>query len=87
VIFPGGYGTLDELFEALTLIQTRKIAPIPVVFVGEEYWSRVIDFEFLEIEGVIDSEDRELFWFASSAKEAWEGIVEWHIENKTPLYS
>ncbi len=86
VIFPGGYGTLDELFEALTLIQTRKIAPIPVVFVGEEYWSRVVDFEALEDEGVIDSEDRDIFWYANSAKEAWEGIVEWHEENGTPLY-
>ncbi len=86
VIFVGGYGTLDELFEALTLIQTRKIAPIPVVFVGEEYWSRVIDFEALEDEGVIDSEDRDIFWYASSAKEAWDGIVQWHEENGTPLF-
>ena len=86
VVFPGGFGTMDELFEALTLIQTRKIAPIPVVFVGEEYWSKVIDFEMLEIEGVIDAEDRELFWYAASAKEAWEGILAWHEENETPLY-
>ncbi len=86
VIFPGGYGTLDELFEALTLIQTRKIAPIPVVFVGEEYWSRVIDFEALEDEGVIDSEDRDIFWYANSAKEAWDGIVQWHEENGTVLF-
>ena len=87
VVFPGGFGTMDELFEALTLIQTRKIAPIPVVFVGEEYWSRVIDFEMLEIEGVIDPEDRELFWYAKDAKEAWEGVLFWHEENETPLYS
>ncbi len=87
VVFPGGFGTLDELFEALTLIQTRKIAPIPVVFVGQEYWERVIDFEVLEIEGVIDAEDRELFWFAKDAKEAWEGILAWHEENQTPLFS
>ncbi len=86
VTFPGGFGTLDELFESLTLIQTRKIAPIPVVFVGESYWSRIIDFEMLEIEGVIDPEDRELFWYAQSAKEAWEGILAWHEANKTPLY-
>jgi len=87
VVFPGGFGTLDELFEALTLIQTRKIAPIPVVFVGADYWKRVIDFDMLELEGVIDPEDRELFWYADSAKEAWDGIIAWHKENKTPLYS
>ncbi len=86
VVFPGGFGTLDELFEALTLIQTRKIAPIPVVFVGQEYWERVIDFEVLEIEGVIDPEDRDLFWFARTAKEAWESINAWHKENQTPLF-
>lgn len=86
VIFPGGFGTMDELFETLTLIQTRKIAPVPVIFIGKEYWNRVIDFDMLEIEGVIDSEDNELFWFADSAKEAWDGLVQWHIENKTPLF-
>ncbi len=86
VVFPGGFGTMDELFEALTLIQTRKIAPIPVVFVGESYWSKVIDFEMLEIEGVIDPEDRELFWYADDAQEAWDGILAWHEENETPLY-
>ena len=87
VVFPGGFGTLDELFEALTLIQTRKIAPIPVVFVGQEYWERVIDFEVLEIEGVIDPEDRDLFWFAGDAQAAWESINAWHEANHTPLYS
>jgi uncharacterized protein (TIGR00730 family) len=58
VAFPGGYGTLDELFEVLTLIQTRKIKPIPVVLVGEAYWRRAVDVDFLVDEGVIDSEDR-----------------------------
>ena len=68
VAFPGGYGTLDELFEMLTLVQTRKIKPIPVVLVGESYWRRAIDFDFLVDEGVIDPEDRELFWFAEDAR-------------------
>ncbi len=86
VVCPGGYGTLDELFETLTLIQTRKIAPVPVVFIGKEYWQKLIDFDMLEIEGVIDAEDRELFWFAESAVEAWEGMQAWHIANKTPLF-
>ena len=86
VAFPGGYGTLDELFETLTLIQTRKIAPLPVVLVGEDYWRRVIDFDFLVEEGTIDPEDRELFWFAETALDAWEGILQWHAANGTPLF-
>src|SRR6202011_3261053 len=69
VAFPGGYGTFDELFEVLTLVQTQKIKPIPVVLVGETYWRRAIDIDFLVDEGVIDSEDRELFWFAETAQE------------------
>ena len=78
VAFPGGYGTLDELFETLALIQTRKIAPIPVVLVGERYWRRAFDADFLVSEGVIDAEDRELFWFAETAREIWDGILQWH---------
>ncbi len=86
VVCPGGYGTLDELFETLTLIQTRKIDPVPVIFLGREYWEKLIDFEMLEIEGTIDPEDRDLFWFAESAEEAWEGMQAWHEANKTPLF-
>ncbi len=78
VAFPGGYGTLDELFEVLTLIQTGKMKPIPVVLVGERYWRRLMDIDFLVDEGVIDPEDRDLFWFAETAQEAWESIQRWH---------
>jgi uncharacterized protein (TIGR00730 family) len=78
VAFPGGYGTLDELFEVLTLVQTRKIKPLPIVLVGESYWRRAFDMEFLVDEGVIDPEDRELFWFAETATEIWDGIRHWH---------
>jgi uncharacterized protein (TIGR00730 family) len=78
VAFPGGYGTFDELFEVLTLVQTRKIRPLPIVLVGENYWRRAFDMEFLVDEGVIDPEDRELFWFAETATEIWEGIRHWH---------
>ncbi|MHA1560177.1 MAG: TIGR00730 family Rossman fold protein [Alphaproteobacteria bacterium] len=85
VVFPGGYGTLDELFETLTLVQTRTIKPIPVVLVGEEVWRRVIDFEFLVSEGVIDREDAELFWFAETADEIWKGILAWHKAAGNPL--
>jgi uncharacterized protein (TIGR00730 family) len=78
VAFPGGFGTLDELFDVLTLVQTRKIKPVPIVLVGEEYWRRVIDVGFLADEGVIDDEDRELFWFAETANEIWSSILDWY---------
>jgi len=87
VVFPGGYGTFDELFETLTLIQTRKIRPIPVVLVGKAYWQRAFDVDFLVDEGVIDEEDRDLFWFAETAQQIWSGILDWHEANGTPLVS
>jgi len=85
VALPGGYGTLDEVFETLTLVQSRTIAPVPVVLVGEEYWRRAVDFDFLVDEGVIEREDRELFWFAESADEIWRSILAWHERRGTPL--
>ena len=78
---------MDELFETLTLIQTRKIRPVPVVLVGESYWRRAFDIDFLSDEGVIDEEDRELFWYAETAEQIWSGILEWHRRNGTPLLS
>ena len=86
VAFPGGYGTFDELFETLTLVQTRKIRPVPVVLVGESYWRRAVDFDFLVDEGVIDPEDRDLFWFAETAQEIWDGIQRWHEANGGSLF-
>jgi uncharacterized protein (TIGR00730 family) len=85
VAFPGGLGTLDELFETLTLIQTRKIEPIPVVLVGQEYWRRAFDIDYLLDEGVIDAEDLDLFWFAEEAGEVWDGILAWYASNGRPL--
>jgi predicted Rossmann-fold nucleotide-binding protein len=85
VAFPGGFGTMDELFEVLTLVQTRKIKPVPIVLVGEEYWRRAFDVEFLAGEGVIDAEDLELFWFAETAQEIWNGIVHWYDTCGNPL--
>jgi hypothetical protein len=85
VVFPGGYGTMDELFETLALVQTRKIAPVPVVLVGERYWRQAVDFEFLIDEGAIDPEDAELFWFAETAEEIWTGINEWYARKGEPL--
>jgi uncharacterized protein (TIGR00730 family) len=86
VAFPGGFGTMDELFETLTLIQTRTIKPVPVVLIGRRYWERAVDFEFLLDEGVIDSEDRDSFWFAETAQEAWQGILDWHRQGGEPLF-
>ncbi|MGY3691687.1 putative Rossmann-fold nucleotide-binding protein [Bradyrhizobium sp. USDA 3240] len=85
VAFPGGFGTMDELFEVLSLAQTRKIAPVPVVLVGESYWRRAFDPDFLVEEGVIDPEDRKLFWFAETAEEAWQGILRWYEVAGQPL--
>ncbi len=85
VALPGGYGTLDEVFGALTLIQTRKSAPIPIVLVGEDYWRRVFDVDYLLDAGSIDEEDRELFWYAETAEETWQGILDWHVRNGSPL--
>ncbi|MBS0126014.1 LOG family protein [Thetidibacter halocola] len=85
VVFPGGYGTMDELFETLTLIQTRKIAPVPVILVGEAYWRRAFDPDFLVEEGVIDPEDRALFWYAETAGEIWSDILRWHERAGTAL--
>ncbi|WP_432207412.1 LOG family protein [Burkholderia pyrrocinia] len=67
VLFPGGYGTCDELFEVLTLLQTRKIAPFPVILVGEAYWRRAVDLAFLADEGMVDRRDLELFTYCESA--------------------
>lgn len=85
VVFPGGFGTLDELFGTLTLVQSRKIEPLPVVLVGEDYWRQAFDVDFLVEEGVIDIEDRDLFWYAESAQEAWDEICEWHRGAGGPL--
>jgi uncharacterized protein (TIGR00730 family) len=85
VAFPGGFGTFDELFETLTLIQTRTMAPLPVILVGKRYWQQAVNFDFLTEEGVIDLEDRDLFWFAETAQEIWEGILQWHEATGNPL--
>ncbi|MCE5253261.1 MAG: TIGR00730 family Rossman fold protein [Actinomycetia bacterium] len=71
VVFPGGFGTLDELFEVLTLIQTRKIKPIPVLLFGQDYWERIINFPALVEEGVINRSDLEIFSYVETAESAW----------------
>lgn len=67
VAFPGGFGTLDELFETLTLIQTKKVKPVPVLLFVRKYWESIINFEQLAAEGVIDLEDLDLFQYAETA--------------------
>jgi len=86
VVFPGGYGTLDELYETLTLVQTRTIKPLPIVLVGEEYWRKAFDVDFLVSEGVIDVEDRDLFWYAETAQEIWDDILDWYNTNGEMLF-
>jgi uncharacterized protein (TIGR00730 family) len=75
VAFPGGFGTMDELFEALTLIQTRKVKPIPVLLFGRRFWHKVINFEALVEEGTISPEDLKIFQYVSTAEEAWDIIA------------
>ena len=76
VVFPGGFGTLDEFFETLTLIQTHKVQPIPVLLFGKAFWERIINFNALVDEGTISAEDLELFRYVETAEEAWELISE-----------
>ena len=78
VIFPCGYGTLDELFEALTLVQTKKIPPLPIVLFGRDFWNQVLNFQFLVDEGVIDPADAELVKFVESAEESWAYIQDFY---------
>jgi len=74
VIFPGGFGTLDELFDALTLIPTKKIKPIPLLLFGKEYWKRIFNFEVMVQEGTIDPQDLDLIQYVDTAQEAWDII-------------
>jgi uncharacterized protein (TIGR00730 family) len=83
VAFPGGYGTMDELFETLTLIQTKKIKPLPVILFGKEFWNTAVNFDFLVNEGVIAPEDKNLFYSVEKADEAWKIIREFYYNNKT----
>lgn len=85
VVFPGGFGTMDELFETLNLVQCRRIDALPVVLVGREFWQRAVNMQFLAESGLIDPEDSELFWYAETAPEIWDGIVDWYARAGEPL--
>lgn len=80
VVFPGGFGTLDELFDALALRQSGRMQDIPIIMFGREYWEKVIDFQFLADQGAIDDEDLDLISYAETAEEAWQMILKFHEE-------
>lgn len=84
VAFPGGFGTLDELFEALTLIQTKKVKRIPVILFGQLYWEKIINFDALVEEGAITACDRELIQYAETAEHAWQLILKGYELSHSP---
>ena len=77
-VFPGGFGTFDEFFELLTLIQTGKMKPMPILLFGEDFWSRVINFEALAEEGTISARDLDLITWCETADEAWAAIAKFY---------
>ena len=79
-VFPGGFGTFDEFFELLTLIQTGKIKPIPIMLYGKDYWDRVLSFEALVEEGVISERDLEIFTYVETAAEGWAVVQRFYQE-------
>jgi uncharacterized protein (TIGR00730 family) len=74
IVFPGGYGTLDELFEILTLVQTHKTKPMPILLFGRDYWQRLINFDLLLEEGMLAEEDLKHIQYVEDVQEAWEII-------------
>lgn len=84
IAFPGGFGTLDELFEILTLEQTRKAPPVPIVLLGRDYWRRIVNFDALVEDGMIDAADLALFSFADTADEAWAELLRRGLKAHTP---
>jgi uncharacterized protein (TIGR00730 family) len=84
VAFPGGFGTLDELFETLTLIQTRKVDPVPVLLFGRDFWDKVVSFPELVNQGTISPEDLSLFSYVETAREAWDAIARFYDAGGSP---
>ncbi len=78
VAFPGGFGTLDELFEVITLVQTRKANPVPIILFGTDYWKRLLNLDVLLEEGAISPEDLELFQYADDPMQAWDAILDFY---------
>lgn len=84
-VFPGGFGTMDELFEILTLKQTRKTPAMPVILFGRDYWNNIVNFEALAELGTIDAQDLALFEIVDSVAEGWQALVEHGLTAQTPL--
>ena len=78
VAFPGGFGTLDELFEVITLVQTRKAKPLPIILFGTEYWKRLLNTDVLIEEGVISSRDMDLITYVDDPQVAWDAIRDFY---------
>jgi uncharacterized protein (TIGR00730 family) len=83
-VFPGGYGTFDEMFELLTLIQTGKVRPLPILLFGKDYWNRVVNFEAMVEEGVIAPHDLDLIHWTEDAQEAWDYVTDYYREDPAP---
>jgi uncharacterized protein (TIGR00730 family) len=83
-VFPGGYGTFDEMFELLTLVQTGNVRPLPILLFGRDYWNRVINFEAMVEEGVIAPNDLDLIHWCEEAAEAWEFVQDFYREHPHP---
>jgi uncharacterized protein (TIGR00730 family) len=81
VVFPGGFGTLDELFDALTLRQTGRMQKIPIVLYNRAFWDQVINFRFLADEGTVHESDLDLFSYAETPQQAWDTILRFHAGN------
>ena len=81
VAFPGGFGTMDELFEVLTLVQTGKKRRLPIILFGRKYWNDVMNFRSMAKWGYISTEDLDLFKFADTAEEAWQVIVDFYTKH------
>lgn len=80
VLFPGGFGTLDEMFETLTLRQTHRMQPVPIILYGRDYWSKVLDFRYLADCGVIADRHLDLFTYAETPEDAWQQILDFHAK-------
>ena len=79
-VFPGGFGTMDELFETLTLIQTKRMEEVPVLLFGKAFWERVIDLDALAEEGTISPDDINLFHVVDTAQEGWDIVKDFYGE-------
>jgi hypothetical protein len=83
-VFPGGFGTFDELFELLTLIQTGKVRPLPILLFGRDYWNKVVNFQAMADEGVIAPHDLDLLHWSEDADEAWDYVVRFYEHHPEP---